>query len=359
MFSTSKFFRAGGGGGGSGYIAIGSYNSPYISAYPWASVSGFGTKYANPSTLTTNYIISEKFNLAGDAIAVSSPAFPYIYVWRWSGSGFGSRYSDPGTAATGGAQGMSVAFNPAGTALALAQAYGTSPYILVYNWSASGFGSKYGDPSTLPTGWCKMVKFNPAGNAIATAYDNFPYISAYPWSVSGFGTKYTDPSPQLSATSPYMMALDFNPAGTAVAISGYGYPGVQVHAWSGSGFGTKYTDPTTPPSTGGGAVAYDVAFNPAGNSIAALGSAAPFIFAYPWSNATGFGTKYANPVGSDISTTYSQHGLSFNSTGSDIAMAMYNSPYVTAYSFSASGFGTKYAAPVGILTNSTSLTFSS
>jgi len=358
MFSTSKFFKTSGGGGGS-YIAIGSYNSPYITAYPWASGSGFGTKYANPSTLTTNYLISQKFNPAGNAIAVSSPASPYIYVWRWSASGFGTRYSDPGTIATGGAQGTSVAFNPAGTALALAQAYGTSPYILVYGWSASGFGSKYGDPSTVPVGWCKMVKFNPAGDTIATVYDAFPFISAYPWSASGFGTKYANPSPQLDCTSPYIMSLDINPAGTAFSISCYGYTCVQVHAWSNAaGFGTKYTYPATPPSGGGGVVAYDTAFNPAGNSIAAFTSNSPFIFAYPWSNATGFGTKYADPVSSDISTAFSQNTLSFNSTGSDIAVAMYNTPYVVAYSFSVSGFGTKYAAPVGILANSSSLTFS-
>ena len=42
---------AGGGGGGpySGDIAVAHATSPFISVYPWAS--GFGTKYANPSTL--------------------------------------------------------------------------------------------------------------------------------------------------------------------------------------------------------------------------------------------------------------------------------------------------------------------
>ena len=40
-----------GGGGSSFDLAVGHYSSPYISVYPWSS--GFGTKYANPSTLPT------------------------------------------------------------------------------------------------------------------------------------------------------------------------------------------------------------------------------------------------------------------------------------------------------------------
>ena len=43
---------AAGGGGYSGDIAVAHHTSPYISVYPW-SPSGFGTKYANPSTLPT------------------------------------------------------------------------------------------------------------------------------------------------------------------------------------------------------------------------------------------------------------------------------------------------------------------
>jgi hypothetical protein len=34
-------------------IGIASYGTPYINAYPWSS-SGFGTKFANPSTLPNN-----------------------------------------------------------------------------------------------------------------------------------------------------------------------------------------------------------------------------------------------------------------------------------------------------------------
>ena len=43
----------------------------------------------------------------------------------------------------------------------IAVAHGTSPYISVYPWD-SGFGTKYTDPSTLPTGIGIGVAFSPA-----------------------------------------------------------------------------------------------------------------------------------------------------------------------------------------------------
>jgi hypothetical protein len=52
--SKRNLLAASGQGGGEPYegdIAVAHFTSPYISVYPWSS--GFGTKYANPSTLPT------------------------------------------------------------------------------------------------------------------------------------------------------------------------------------------------------------------------------------------------------------------------------------------------------------------
>ena len=75
---------------------------------------------------------------------------------------------------------------------AIAIAHDTSPYISVYPW-ASGFGTKYADPATLPTGNGAGVAFSSSVPAIAIAHNTSPYISVYPWS-SGFGTKYANPA---------------------------------------------------------------------------------------------------------------------------------------------------------------------
>jgi hypothetical protein len=89
--------------------------------------------------------------------------------------------------------GASVAFSPAGDAIAVAHA--TSPFITAYPWSGAGFGTKYTDPATLPTNNGNGVAFSSAGDAIAVAHSATPFIAAYPWNAgTGFGTKYTDPA---------------------------------------------------------------------------------------------------------------------------------------------------------------------
>jgi hypothetical protein len=65
----------------------------------------------------------------------------------------------------------------------------------------------------------------------------------------------------------------------------------------------------------------------------------PFITAYPWS--AGFGTKYANPATLPAGRGF---GTAFSPSGNAIAVAHGASPFITAYPWSA-GFGTKYANP--------------
>ena len=118
-----------------------------------------------------------------------------ISIYPWS-SGFGSsKYADPAVLPTG--TGYSVAFNPAGTVIAITT--GNSPWILTYPWSL-GFGTKYADPATLPTGNANDVAFSSTGNDIAVAHTTTPYISVYPWS-AGFGTKYANPTVLPTSTA--------------------------------------------------------------------------------------------------------------------------------------------------------------
>ena len=87
---------------------------------------------------------------------------------------------------------MDVAFNPAGTDIAVAHT--TTPFVSVYPWSA-GFGTKYADPATPPASTGNGVDFSPNGTDIAIAHNTTPFISVYPWtSGTGFGTKYANPA---------------------------------------------------------------------------------------------------------------------------------------------------------------------
>jgi hypothetical protein len=84
---------------------------------------------------------------------------------------------------------LQAAAGAGGKAQYVAVAHNTSPYITAYPWSGSGFGAKFSNPATLPSGSGRGVAFSPAGDAVAVAHLSSPYITAYPWSGSGFGDK--------------------------------------------------------------------------------------------------------------------------------------------------------------------------
>jgi len=50
-----------------------------------------------------------------------------------------------------------VAFNASGDAIAVAHL--TTPFVSVYPWSGSGFGTKFSNPATLPAGAGSAVAF--------------------------------------------------------------------------------------------------------------------------------------------------------------------------------------------------------
>ena len=74
-------------------------------------------------------------------------------------------------------------------------AHGTTPFVTAYPWtSGTGFGTKYSNPATLPTGDGYGVAFQGSAD-VAISHAATPYVTAYPWtSGTGFGTKYTDPA---------------------------------------------------------------------------------------------------------------------------------------------------------------------
>ena len=71
--------------------------NPDATVYPWTTGTGFGTKYANPSTGISGGGNCLSFSLTGNVIGIGSSLSPGIQVYTWSSStGFGSKYADPG-----------------------------------------------------------------------------------------------------------------------------------------------------------------------------------------------------------------------------------------------------------------------
>jgi hypothetical protein len=216
-------------------IAAGLLSSPYLVAYPWNV--GFGTKYANPPADAFGYALDTgpsglDFNPDGTVLLAQSSGWPYLHAYAWS-SGFGSKYADPTTQSFANGH---VKFHPSGNFFVVG--YNSN----VYNWS-SGYGTKYADPTGKPN-LGKGAAWNPAGTVIAFS-DSFSSgkLVAYDWS-SGFGTKYTDAT-GLPATN-FTSAFAWNPTGTALSVGVGSSPYVITYSWY-NGFQKRYTSPSTLP----------------------------------------------------------------------------------------------------------------
>jgi hypothetical protein len=324
------------------YIAVAQGNSALISAYPWSSSSGFGTKFTSPTSAPgADRSTAVSFSPQGDAIALSFNASPTISAYQWSSSGFGTKFSDPTPAASVSDGG--IAFSPSGDVIAIG-GY-SSPNLSAYQWSGSGFGTRFADPAGY-LGWVRDVAFSPSDNAVAVALNSNPGIAVYAWSGSGFGTKFADPA-TLPADNGY--SVTFSPSGDAISVGGSpsgSVAGLSVYPWSGSGFGTKFAVPGTVSTT---ETIYDTAFSPSGDAIAAAYGAG--LIAYQWSGS-GFGTKFTDPA----TASADQLGVKFSPLGDAIATVGIN-PTLNAYPWSGSGFGTRFANPASIPPFSYTLAF--
>jgi hypothetical protein len=247
--------------------------------------------------------------------------------------GFSRKYSDPSPIP--GFLANSVSYNSVSPAVAVGNA--ASPYIDAYPWSDStGFGTRYSNPATIPTGYAEAVKFNNAGNVLGSAHATTPFLSFYNWS-SGFGTRFSNPA-TLPEASSAIESIGFNPSDSAVVLpySSFTSPYIAAYPWSNStGFGTRYSSPATLP----GYLCEDVHFSSDGLYVSVASRDTTGVVVYNWSS--GFGTKVANSA-----THYGNaYGTSFNSTSTSIGVAIGDYPYMAVYPWS-NGFGTKYANPI-------------
>ena len=257
---------------------------------------------------------------------------PYISAWEFSAAGFGTKFGDPSSVPAG--YGYGCDFHPDGDAIAVA--HGTSPFISAYKWSGSGFGAKYSNPSSLPGGEGRAVQFSPAGTEVALAHHGGDKVTGWPWTYAGgFGTKFSAP-----ATLPNYNAygMRFSPAGTEVCFGEQFSPYVAAYPWSASGFGTKFSDPSSlPPGRG-----YAICFSPSGDEIIVGGGTNPYVSSWQWS-ASGWGTKLTSPT-SDEPGNYT-YGVCMSNAGTEVLCAHGSSPYLSVFAFTSSGIGAKIANP--------------
>lgn len=317
-------------------ITTGGSGSSGLYVYAWSN-SGFGARYSNPVTMS-GLIYSVAFSADSSVIFIGTNTG--VQAWSWSGYGFGTQYSSPATPASGSCRTISI--HPSNNAIVLSS--NSVANTSAYQWtSASGFGTKYSNPTTTLLTNVVGVRFSTGGGAAMFSSTASPYVQAYDWSYStGFGSAKSDPSTPVPGriNSP----VTFNQSGTAVAmghvLGGTPQVAVSAYAWNdSSGFGSKYANPSTIVDCN----SYCAQYSPTGNAIIVGGvPALESIYAYAWSSA-GFGVKYSNPTSA---LSFIPMSIAFSKNGLSIAACGQTSPYIGAYAWSdAGGFGAKYSQP--------------
>lgn len=264
------------------------------------------------------------------AIVAVSSSSPYVKAWEWSdATGFGTAFSDPATLPTAGTM-RDVDFSPTSDAVVFGST--TLNTLQAYTWN-NGFGTKYTDGTA--SNYTSSLRFSPTGGAVAFVYSSG--VRVYPWTkASGFGTLYSAPATPPTGRG---NGVTFNPAGSVIAVGHDTSPYISTYPWTdASGFGTKYSNPGTSVGSSG----ESVCFNPAGNVIVIGSTSSVYVHAYAWSG--GFGSKYSSPASNPGSNGYA---VAFSRAGTTLAVGTLSTPYIHAYPWSA-GYGTKYANPASL-----------
>jgi hypothetical protein len=163
--------------------------NPFINGWAWSN--GFGTKFAQPTLLPGTSSLAVSFSAFDNSKFAFAGYFPIVYPYSDS-EGFGTRQINQSVAFLRG-----ISFHPSTNYVA----YTTSPntYVGAMRYTGSGFGTTFSTPSPVPSGQAqnqggKQITFSQNGYQVATAHPNSPYVTAYSWDDSGFGSKFSDPS---------------------------------------------------------------------------------------------------------------------------------------------------------------------
>jgi len=316
--------------------------------------NGFGSNLP-PIKLTGN-VKDISVHPTGDNVAIaqdSTNAFNFNYcvvAYKYSDAGFGTKFSNIpsypiyASGSNPSSRGSGVTFTPNGLGIVFVALQATDwtpplglgygPLAGGYDWSTtSGFSSVRIAYHTQPTTGRK-IRVSPSQQAYAIAGNT---AVVWKFGSSGYFTsRYTNPV-SLFANS---RDVAFNPAGTVLCFVGSVSPYIQAYAWSDStGFGAQYSNPISLPP----AQVNAIDFSPAGDAVAIAHNSSPYISVYEWDDVTGFGAKYADPT-----VLPAGNGLSvkFAPSGKYIAIGHNGSPYVSAYQWDAvTGFGAKFRDP--------------
>jgi hypothetical protein len=276
--------------------------SLFVSMYPWTT-SGFGAKYAEPEILPPAVPSSMASTPSGKSVAVGwqevSGALPFVNVYQWSESGFGAKFSDPSTSLLGG---FGLTFNPDSSVIAISMA-NTFPRIAAYEWSdITGWGTRFSALGFDLVGLPYPGKFSSDGASLLFPHGSSPFITAFPWFNSGPGTKFANPS---TLPTNVCASLSLNASQNKVAVSQRSSPYMHEYEYSSSsGWGVKSSNPSSPLTS----ISEAVSYHPTDDAYVVFGqSSSPWVVVYQ-----NYSVRLSNPAqlpfGTIKSITFSKDG---------------------------------------------------
>lgn len=348
-------------GKGSSAVAYGIYliNAPVTSAFlnitGWVGNTGAGSEtetYSLPSNLLSanfNLIRVYRNNLVANnnVIYLMGPNSFSRIAWQPSPvSTFNRTFTFNGSSLLGiNAAGFSATFNInftnfdtvtgagllQGRSIIVSKVAGAQPKIWVLDLNATtGNGSFSGLRGSIGFDAVNQVAVLADGSRFWATSDQASNQLSY-WS-SSTGEAYTRTS--VVFTGDGLSGIEINAAQSALIACGrtnlaQGWPitaGV---------LGTQYSAPATQITNNGSDG--DCAFNPAGNVAFFVCNVSPFIFAYNFSAATGFGAKFADPA--SVAAAGSPKKIMVHPGG--IAVGYTTNTGLVMYAWSAAGFGAR------------------
>ena len=221
----------------------------------------FLSKSGNPSSALAGNGNSIAFHPNANFVAIAHATTPFVTVYTYTNSAFGTKLTaaSPVPAGTGNA----VAWSPNG--LVLGVAHDTSPYFSLYAFNpvSGSIGTRFKDPSTLPTGTGKGIAFSGDSNYVAIAHTTSPYVSVYPITnntSTGLTIVSTGADAGASWTNPSNIIADDVTGTPGSPWTGLTYAGIISGSTSGlQGTGPAYSIPTTAVIT---AVGVQVEYSP-------------------------------------------------------------------------------------------------
>lgn len=267
-------------------------------------------------------------------VAVASNTSPFVEVYSFGPSGFGSKFANPASlpsASVGSnATTKGLVFSPKGDYLIVGIANTTDPRYALYPFSSSGFGTRIATQSLGVAD--RAYAWRPDQSGIALTLRSGALMSMRSFTTD-IGAAYTSqPAPLNGSQDGRSVAV--HPANNAVAATWATSPYVGAAVLTSNGYGAAYSAPAT--GVGATSWPWDVEFSPSGNSIVITTDASPWVAGYAWTSGSGFGSKFSNP---SSALSRSPLALSFHPNGNYVAFSQgLNGIYVYAYNDS-TGFG--------------------